>query len=402
MQTVWRSKWNRLLDQSRQLVAPEELPFPTPAQMDLLKAALLPAEQAAPAWRRWKLRGLELQTVTDEPSMQLFPYLWANREAAVIGAEDLPLLKGIYRSTFAANAVRLQAALQASRVLADAEIPVLFIKGAALIAINGDRVGLRRIDDVDLLVPESEARRAITALATVGYVDAKPDSRPIGYSHARGYRAPSGAPIDLHWWAYKAAGDDRGVFDTAFAATLLGSPVRIPSATDCLVLTLANAFQVYVSPRLRWIADASLLLNSGGIDWDLLIERARRPGVALRLYSGLKFMAEHFQAPVPARAIEELSRLPVSWQERGAFWAATHHPVVGSGILEEFERHRARRLHTRNDLPRGFVWHMAQRSGERRRDVLRRAPRTAVRSTMLLVLRYGSTETRSAIRKQTL
>ncbi len=399
-QSQWAAKWDRLLNDSRRRVAPEDSPFPTPAQLDLLHAALMPAVQAAPAWKRWKARGFELQTVQDAPSTRLFPLLWANREAAGIGAEDLPLLKGTYRSTFAANASRIHAALEASRILAEAGVPVLFIKGAALIAINAERTGLRAIDDVDLLVPEADALRAITALTTAGYVDGKPDSRPVGYSHARGYRAPSGAPIDLHWRAHKTAGDDSGFFDTAWEAELLGQPVRVPSATDCLMLTLTNAFQVFNSPRLRWIADASLLLNGGGIDWDLLIKRARRPGVALRLRSGLKFMADEFQSPVPARVLEELEQLPVSWQERGAFWAATHQPVVGSQILGELESHQARRMHSRSDLPRGFVWHLAQASGtgERRRDVLRRAPRTAVRSAALLVLSY---RTRPNVRKHT-
>jgi hypothetical protein len=45
------------------------------------------------------------------------------------------------------NAVRLAEALDDSRLLAGAGIPVLFIKGAALIAATG-RLGLRRNVDV--------------------------------------------------------------------------------------------------------------------------------------------------------------------------------------------------------------------------------------------------------------
>jgi hypothetical protein len=42
-------KWQRLHIR-RERPGPEQLPFPTEAQLDLLKAALLPAEHAAPAW----------------------------------------------------------------------------------------------------------------------------------------------------------------------------------------------------------------------------------------------------------------------------------------------------------------------------------------------------------------
>ncbi len=136
------ARWNRLADESRRQVDPEQLPFPTPAQLDLLKAALLPAEQAAPAWRRWKGSGLELQTVTDDASFRVFSQLWANREAAGIDAEDLPILKGVYRRTIAYNAATLAGGLEVAQLLDDARIPVLFIKGAALIAMGEGRLGV--------------------------------------------------------------------------------------------------------------------------------------------------------------------------------------------------------------------------------------------------------------------
>ena len=389
MDNSWRAKWNRLIDQSRHHVDPEQLPFPTPAQLDLLKAALLPAEQAAPAWRRWKGRGLELHTVTDDASMRVFSRLWANREAAGIGAEDLPILKGVYRKTVACNALTLAGGLQSAQILDDARIPALFIKGAALIAMTEGRLGLRRIDDVDVLISEADAERAIAALVKAGYADAKPDSRPVGFSHARAYRAPDAASIDLHWWAFKTAGDDSAMFDTAGKATLLGRPVLVASATDCLMSAVGNAFQVWNSPRLRWITDAMLLLESAEIDWPLLVERARRPGVTLALTEGLGYLAREFGASVPAWVLDALQQLPVSWRERIAFWAAVHQPPLGARAIQHVEHHRARRLHATNGLPRDFLWHMARVSGvERRRDVLRRAPRTALRSAALLALRY--------------
>lgn len=341
----------RRLRLNRRRVPREDRPYPTAAQLDLLRASLLPHEEAAPAWQQWKRRGLELQTVTDEASMRLFPLLWANRDAAGVGPEDRGLLKGVYRHTVAYNAAVVANAIRAAALLDEAGIPVLFIKGASIIAISG-RMGFRHIGDADLLVPQSQAPKALSVLVSAGYEDAVPDQRPVGRCPARTLRVPSGPSVDLHWWAHKTAGDDQGVFDAACEATLLGSTVLTPSPTDCLAITVTNAFQVDGSP-LRWVADAALLLSTTEIDWDVLVQRALgRPGVAHRLARGLEYLQETFDAPVPVGVLCQLDRAPLSWQERGALWAVIHRPVVGSGLLQDLERRRARRL-LQTSLPDG-------------------------------------------------
>ncbi len=234
---------------------PEQLPFPTAAQMDLLKAALLPAEHAAPAWRRWKARGVQLRTA-DAASYRIFSPLWANRDAAAVGAEDRPLLKGVYRAALANNAVVLASALDATQILAEAGIPVVFFKGAAMIAIASDGLGLRRIADVDVLIAETDVVRSVALLTAAG-LRPKPgyEAGPlIGINHAWACTGPNDSELDVHWWAFKTAGDDRVVFETAREATLLGRPVLIPSATETLVTAVANGFARHPASPLRWIA----------------------------------------------------------------------------------------------------------------------------------------------------
>jgi hypothetical protein len=357
---------------------PEQLPFPTEAQLDLLKAALLPADQAAPAWRRWKARGLRLDSV-DEASGRLFSQLWVNRDAAGVGDEDLTLLKGVYRQALANNAVVIAAALEAVQLLIDEGIPVLFFKGAAMIAIAGGRLGLRRIVDVDVLIPEADAERAMAILTAAGY-QPKPDQPPVvlGLYPAWGYRGQNGPELDLHWWAFKVAGDDSVMFETAREATLVGHSVLIPSATECLVSAVGNAFSGRPpgSP-LRWIADAMLLfeLEGDAIDWRALVERARRPGLTLGLSRGLEFLAGEFGAPVPADVLAELRRRHTTMRERAAYWATVNDPRVGMALIDQLERHRTRRLHYPTSVPRDFLGHLAQATGAmtgKRRDLFER------------------------------
>jgi len=357
----------------------EQLPFPTDAQLDLLKAAILPGAQAASAWRRWKSRGLRLEAV-DEASGRLFSQLWTNRGAAQISNEDdLILLKGVYRQALANNAVTIAGAFEAVAPLVDAGIPVLFFKGAAMIALADGRLGLRRIVDVDILIPEADAEHALALLTAAGH-EAKPDQpgRVLGIYQAWTCVARNGAELDLHWWAFKVAGDDSVMFETAREATLLGRSVLIPSATESLVSAVGTAFSGRPpgSP-LRWIADAMMLFEIDGaaIDWDALLQRARRPGLTLGLSRGLEFLVREFAAPVPAEVLVELRRRPVGFRERGAYWATVNDPPLGLALLDQLEQHRARRLHYPAGVPWDFLGHLAQSTGAmtgKRRDLLER------------------------------
>lgn len=328
----FQRKWHRLRD-PRNRLGPEELPFPTAAQLDLLTAALLPADQAAPAWRRWKARGLELETV-ERDSIRMFSQLWNNRDAAGIGAEDLPLLKGVYRHVLASNAGVLADALDAAQLLNAAGIPALLIKGAALIARTG-RLGLRLIDDVDLLIPEIDAQRAVELLTASGYVDqAAPGLSRIGFYHSWDCRGPRGSALDVHWWAFKTPGDDQCMFDTARETALLERQVLIPSATESLISAVGNGFSRRPAAPMRWIADALLIfdIDGEGIEWDVLLERARRPGLTLSLMAGLGFLARTFGAPVPVDVLDQLRRRPVPWRERAAHWVAVEPRSFGTEL----------------------------------------------------------------------
>jgi hypothetical protein len=296
-----------------------------------------------------------------------------------VGEEDRALLKGVYRQALADNAVTIAGAFEAIQPLVDNGIPVLFFKGAAMIAIADGRLGLRRIVDVDVLVPEADAERAVAILMAAGH-EAKPGQpeQVFGVYQALACRAQNGAELDLHWWAFKVAGDDSVMFKTAREATLLGRAVLIPSTTESLVSAVGTAFSGRPpgSP-LRWIADAMLLfeLEGSSIDWEVLLERARRPGLTLGLSRGLEFLAREFGAPVPADVLAELRRRPTSWRERGAYWATVNDPRVGMALLEQLELHRTRRLHYPTSVPRDFLGHLAQATGAmtgKRRDLFER------------------------------
>jgi hypothetical protein len=264
-------------------------------------------------------------------------------------------------------------------------------------------VGLRQIADVDLLIPEADASRAIELLTAEGWTGKdRRGRRPLRFCHAWACLSESGCQLDVHWWAFKTAGDDSGMFQTAREGTLLGRPVMIPSATESLATTIGNAFARQPAAPMRWIADA-LLIFDDTIDWDVLLNRARRPSLTLSLADGLEFLMREFGAPVPGYVIAELRRRPVSLRERGAHWAAVTPPRVGEDMLHSLELHRALRLHDPGRVPREFLKYRALTTGTmsgNRREVLRRARIRAVRTVTVEFLRaFHRATTRIGIRR---
>ena len=83
-------------------------------------------------------------------------------------------------------------------------------------------------------------------------------------------------------------------------------------------------------------------LEAEAIEWDVLLERARRPGLTLGLARGLEFLAREFggRGCRQAEVLTELRRRPTSWAERGAYWAACNDPQLGVALLDQLEQHR--------------------------------------------------------------
>ncbi|XAY03991.1 hypothetical protein DSM112329_00817 [Paraconexibacter sp. AEG42_29] len=343
---------------------PEELPLPTPAQLDLLRAALLPAPAAARAWARWGERGLRLGT-TDRASRRLLGQLHHNHRAAGVGPEDVARLRASGHRTFAHNTTVLRASLPAVQLLEQAGMPVVLLKGAAVLALTGG-IGRRPITDVDVLVPEHEGRRAIDLLLQAGWRShSEGPPRADSSCHGWNFVDGDGGSLDLHWWCYRTAGSDAGVIRDARSAQLLGTPVTVPSPADLLLTTVVNGFGPLQAAPVRWIADSVVLLGleADAVDWDTLVARARERDVTLPAAEGLEYLATRFGAPVPPATLTALRATPVALRTRLYHRSVMSPPRRAPVLVPELEAHRRRRLHDPEHTPWDFPRHFAQQAG---------------------------------------
>ena len=128
---------------------------PTAEQLLVLHAALDPAPAAALAWQRW--RGTVEFDAVDHGSTRLLPLAYRNLGADAFDAEVAGRLKGLYRRSWSHNQLIFKRAAEAIALLEGAGIETLVTKGASLALLSYGDVGVRPMDDVDVLVPIERA-----------------------------------------------------------------------------------------------------------------------------------------------------------------------------------------------------------------------------------------------------
>src|SRR3954447_2727542 len=174
---------------------------PTPAQLLVLHAALdQDTEQAHAAWQRWR-RGVDFDDV-DHGSTRLLPLVYRRLGPDAFDADVVGRLKGLYRRSWSRNQLLFKRAAEAIELLGAAGIETLVTKGASLALLFYGDVGVRPMDDVDVLVALDRATHAIKALSAAGWTPDHED--PPAWTrvhHSLGFAGSDHGEVDLHWFA---------------------------------------------------------------------------------------------------------------------------------------------------------------------------------------------------------
>ncbi|HEU5439333.1 MAG TPA: nucleotidyltransferase family protein [Ktedonobacterales bacterium] len=302
--------------------------WPSPLQEELLRAALLPGEAAVKAWEHWSA-AVDLDELgLDLGSYRLLPLLYRNLSACGVTGGPLERLKGIYRLTWSKNHLLLRRIAPVLRALREAGIQPLVLKGAALAALAYRDVGARPMDDVDLLVRDQELPAALDVLREAGWhpvLDDPPEQRLV-HQHSLAFIDNGGhADIDLHahalWYTCWPGADD-GFFAAAIPLALGEEPVLALCPADQLLHVCTHGIVWNPLPPIRWVADAMAVIRGAEetLDWERLSRQVERLGLALPVREALRYLAERFEAPIPAGVLTRLEALPVTRLARLEYW----------------------------------------------------------------------------------
>jgi hypothetical protein len=289
---------------------------------ELLRSVILPDTRWKTAWTHWR-ESANLDFLTPG-AYRLLPLLYKRLRAEKFIDPWMGRLQGIYRHTWARNQILLRDAAEAVRILNDAGIPVMLIKGAAMILGYYHDAGACPTTDVDILIPEAQAVAAVAALLAAGYAgtgryEGNVPEKFIRTSFAHAFRNPRGNELDLHWhllYLRAFPGADADYWKHAVPAELAGMRVWLPSATDALLLACLHGLGWSDTSSLRWVADADYLIRQANIDWDRLGKYARWRGIALPLGMALRYLRDRLELPIPEAPLRLIESLPVENADR--------------------------------------------------------------------------------------
>lgn len=298
--------------------------WPTSEQLLLLRAALLPGAAGVRAWAELRPR-LDLDRL-DGASVRMLPLLAHNLGRLGIRDPVRARLAGVHRHSWASVQRLLHLLSRVLERLHVAGIPTLVLKGAALARQYYPDVGLRPMSDVDVMVPEPQATRAMEVLQGAGFVPiglhpnaARPQDT-ILVRHAHAFRSPDGGEVDLHWhvlWECASSGLDADLWERAVPLRIGSVTTRALCPSDQLLQVCVHGARWNPVPTFRWLADVVFILGTPGpgVDWYRVVELGRRLGVVLPLRDSLAVVRRDLGAAVPPEVLGDLGRLRVpAWQ----------------------------------------------------------------------------------------
>lgn len=273
----------------------------TPEEGVLVRAAVPPGSDSLeappiPGAVRWD-RLLELAAWH-----RLTPLVWRYLRGDAAGiAVPIGVMDDLHQMAMATTARNLNLQVELDRVLAvmaSEEIPVMLLKGAALIESVYPQIGLRPMDDLDLLVPRSSIQRAQDAVAALGF-DVwgdkinRDEERRLATSrhHFPLVRRAGAVCIELHHHVTLAAPgfDIHGYWDRALPG--VGKVAHLLPEPEDLLLHVAIHFSADRIEKgncgLGQLADLAWIADHFEINWDALARRARFYGVGDRLFLAL-------------------------------------------------------------------------------------------------------------------
>ena len=298
--------------------------LPSPLQSSLLRASLADGSEAVDAWRAWR-EGSDVETL-DLESHHLLPLLYSNLRR--LGVDDPVLVRygSVYKHTWYKNRLTFHTLASVLRVLHEAEIETLVLKGVVLVLRYYPHVGVRPMNAFDVLVPTGKLAVALSVIGGAGWTPIPlPGGRRFspaaaGLYHAWGFRNSTRGELDLHWHASADSCHpeaDHALWAASVPFSVGDQATRALGPTDLLLNILAHAYASH-APVIRWIADAAMVVRTEGdqIDWDRLVEQTSRRHLVVPVRVALVYLHESGLVPIPPAAIRALALARAGWMDR--------------------------------------------------------------------------------------
>jgi hypothetical protein len=238
-------------------------------------------------------------------------------------------LQNAYKNNLIRNTLVLEEFDRIGSFLKGAHVPVILLKGIFLLhTVYKEKIGLRRMEDVDILIKEEDFKKTDQLLRTLGY---RPKGDDCGgrktimyFGHGRDNFIL--APIHLHRHIVNVSLNIlrlnwskinmRYIWDSATPVGPQGSGNIFMMEPETALLSLCEHAFRHAFSRIMLLYDIHLFIeqHKDSLDWDILRRCAREWGLSVPLYMGLVLSRKTFKTAIPddffCRVRPEASSLP--------------------------------------------------------------------------------------------
>jgi hypothetical protein len=321
--------------------------FPDATEEAFLRLVLAPDAEFRPRWDAWRR-----VTVFDEiPFAVLRALPMLHLRLAALSIEDGEItgrIRGVYRQAWFRNQLLLDRTATIVADFAKAGIPVMLLKGVAMMTDVFPSAGARMTNDADLLVREQDVEAAVAGLRKAGWHQvglALSDAVEFAgahtaLSHAATFEMPDRAKLDLHWQAFHNAAElhplrllllrkppaqtalTEAQWSRARPGHIKGVPVLLQSLEDMLLHTMVHGARGNAHRPFRWVLDAAAIIATGQADFGRFAAIAAATPYAIHARIACRYLADRMAVPVPADAIAALDAVAVSDKAVRGYYAA--------------------------------------------------------------------------------
>jgi hypothetical protein len=288
--------------------------WPTPVQEGILRAALLP--DGAEVWQQLR-PSVDVDLLPGELH-RLLPLLARTLAEAGVDDPDLARLRGVRQYTWYRNQRLFADAGAVAATLTGRGVEPVLLRGAATVLRTHGDLGLRPMNDLDLLVRADGVEAVERNLRADGWRAQEQSSARRSLESSVTYANRDARRIVVHWSPTRNLAPAPPWWDLGPSVALGGTPVRLLDETSHLLQVLVDGARALSGSTLRWVADATILLRSAQPDWARLVDLARRLHVSTLVADTLAYLAATFDAEVDAEALRSLRASNPARRERYA------------------------------------------------------------------------------------
>ncbi len=302
----------------------------------LLHAILEKNDSAALSYFEQWTEAVEFDNV-EIGSVRLLPLLYKRMASTSHPVPHLNKLKGIYRKALYRNSLLFHKTFPVLAELEKMGIPVILLKGTALVAAYYEDIGARPMDDVDFLVREEDLEKTLLFFDQLGWQRKYGHSinKPVKHIQGFGLLSPEGYGLDIHWRVFYQCpwdGADLELWKQSETIDFRGLSMRILNPTLQIMHNCSHGVRWNSVSSIRWIVDVLKIMEkrADAIDWKLLVSESANRKLSLTMLHALRFLNSQFIAGIPDDILNRLSALPKDPREYRLFQILNSPPCFGN------------------------------------------------------------------------